>query len=356
MTQIFIQQAQTMGGNVALIVLLLLVAAIIGYLTAWFYAKSVYTPVIKQLETEKEGLKAKVSELNDGKKKLEEQVRQRTHELEIANIEIQGQRDMARSQRDRISEQNKEITDSIYYAERIQRSMLPPVITLDAVLPEHFVLFKPKNIVSGDFYWAFEKGDRIFISAVDCTGHGVPGALMSMLGISFLNEIVVKSQDLYPNDILNNLRDSIIRSLKQAGHEGESRDGMDVSMVSFDKAQTTINFAGANNPLYFIRNGQLEEIKGDKMPVGFYERMTPFTPHSFNIQKGDIYYIFSDGYADQFGGPKSKKFMYANFKKLLLTLQDKSMLEQGVILDQTIKEWQGKIEQIDDIVVIGLRF
>ena len=300
--------------------------------------------------------KARVKTIELQKKKLEEQVRQRTHELEIANIEIQGQRDMARSQRDRISEQNKEITDSIYYAERIQRSMLPPVITLDAVLPEHFVLFKPKNIVSGDFYWAFEKGDRIFISAVDCTGHGVPGALMSMLGISFLNEIVVKSQDLYPNDILNNLRDSIIRSLKQAGHEGESRDGMDVSMVSFDKAQTTINFAGANNPLYFIRNGQLEEIKGDKMPVGFYERMTPFTPHSFNIQKGDIYYIFSDGYADQFGGPKSKKFMYANFKKLLLTLQDKSMLEQGVILDQTIKEWQGKIEQIDDIVVIGLRF
>jgi serine phosphatase RsbU (regulator of sigma subunit) len=179
---------------------------------------------------------------------------------------------------------------------------------------------------------------------------------MSMLGISFLNEIVIKSNDINTDDVLNNLRESIIKSLKQVGHEGESRDGMDVSMISFDKSQSTITFAGANNPLYIIRNGLLEEIKGDKMPVGIYERMTPFTPHTINIRKGDTIYIFSDGYADQFGGPRSKKFMYANFKKLLLSVQSKPMVEQGVILDETIKEWQGDIEQIDDIVVIGLRF
>jgi serine phosphatase RsbU (regulator of sigma subunit) len=299
---------------------------------------------------------ARVKTIEAQKKKLEEQVRQRTQELLIANLEIQGQRDMARSQRDRIAEQNKEITDSIYYAERIQRSLLPPVIILKSILPEHFVLFKPKNIVSGDFYWSFEKGEKVFVAAVDCTGHGVPGALMSMLGISFLNEIVIKSNDITPDIVLNSLRESIIKSLKQVGHEGESRDGMDVSMIAFDKAQSTISFAGANNPLYFIRDGQLEEIKGDKMPVGIYERMTPFTVHTVNLRKGDTFYIFSDGYADQFGGPRSKKFMYANFKKLLLTLQAKPLVEQGIILDETIKEWQGNIEQIDDIVVIGLRF
>jgi serine phosphatase RsbU (regulator of sigma subunit)/ligand-binding sensor domain-containing protein/membrane-bound lytic murein transglycosylase MltF len=300
--------------------------------------------------------KARVRTIEAQKEKLEQQVKERTAELQIANLEIQGQRDMARSQRDRIAEQKKEITDSIYYAERIQRSLLPPVITLQAILPEHFVLFKPKNIVSGDFYWSFEKGDKVFIAAVDCTGHGVPGALMSMLGISFLNEIVITSDQTGPEEILNHLRESIINTLKQVGHEGESRDGMDIGMLVFDKAQTTISFAGANNPLYMIRNGELQEIKGDKMPVGIYERMAPFVRHTINIQKGDTFYIFSDGYADQFGGPRSKKFMYSNFKKLLLELHPKSMQEQGVILDDRIIKWQGDIEQIDDIVVIGLRF
>lgn len=300
--------------------------------------------------------KARVRNIEAQKKKLEEQVKQRTMELQIANLEIQEQRDVARGQRDKIAEQNKEITDSIYYAERIQRSMLPPVITLASILPEHFVLFKPKNIVSGDFYWAFEKEERVFISAVDCTGHGVPGALMSMLGISFLNEIVIKSHNLYPDEVLNNLRESIIKSLKQTGHVGEARDGMDVSMISFDKDLRSITFTGANNPLYMIRDNQLSEIKGDKMPVGIYEKMTPFTRHTFEIKKGDTFYIFSDGYADQFGGPKSKKFMYANFKKLLLSLTDKPMLEQGKILDETIMSWQGSLEQVDDIVVIGIRF
>jgi ligand-binding sensor domain-containing protein/serine phosphatase RsbU (regulator of sigma subunit)/ABC-type amino acid transport substrate-binding protein len=300
--------------------------------------------------------RARVQKIEAQKKKLEQLVKERTAELEEANVEIEAQRDLAASQRDQIAEQNKEITDSIYYAERIQRSLLPPVIVLDMILPEHFILFKPKGIVSGDFYWAVEKNDKIFVSAVDCTGHGVPGALMSMLGISFLNEIVNNSADQGPEEVLNQLRNSIVKALKQAGQVGEARDGMDIGILVFDKAQKSISFAGANNPLYFIRNGELTEIKGDKMPVGIYENMTPFVKHTFEIQKGDAFYIFSDGYADQFGGPRAKKFMYSNFKNLLLSIQEKTMDEQGEILNEKIESWRGDLEQIDDIVVIGLRF
>jgi serine phosphatase RsbU (regulator of sigma subunit) len=300
--------------------------------------------------------KARIRVIEAQKKWLEQVVKERTSELKEANEEIKAQRDVAASQRDQIAEQNKEITDSIYYAERIQRSMLPPAITLEAILPEHFILFKPRNIVSGDFYWTFEKGDKVFIAAVDCTGHGVPGALMSMLGFSFLNEITILSNNTGPDEILNRLRDSIIKALKQAGNEGESRDGMDVGILMFDKARTTISFAGANNPLYHIRNNELHEIKGDKMPVGIYERMSPFTSHTIKIEKGDTFYIFSDGYADQFGGPKKRKFMYSSFKKLLISIQSKPVREHGLILDEKITEWQGENEQIDDIVVIGLRF
>lgn len=325
--------------------------------TAWFntwtfriFMLIVIAFIIKLLDKER------MLKIEAQKIRLEQLVKERTTELEKANVEIEAQRDLAAGQRDQIAEQNKEITDSIYYAERIQRSLLPQVIILKMILPEHFILFKPKGIVSGDFYWAVEKNDKIFVSAVDCTGHGVPGALMSMLGISFLNEIVNKSEDAGPDEILNQLRKYIIKALKQAGHVGEARDGMDIGILVFDKAQKTISFAGANNPLYYIRNGQLHEIKGDKMPVGIYENMTPFTRHTINIQKGDIYYIFSDGYADQFGGPRGKKFLYSNFKDLLLSLQNRTMTEQGKILYDTIESWRGELEQIDDIVVIGLRF
>jgi len=300
--------------------------------------------------------KIRIRTIEIQKKKLEQLVKERTHELEEANAEIEAQRDMATSQRDQISAQKKEITDSIYYAERIQLSLLPANNILKMILPEHFILFKPRDIVSGDFYWVTEKGSKVYAAAVDCTGHGVPGAFMSMLGISFLNEILARAEEISPEEILNQLRKYVVKSLKQVGQEGEAKDGMDMSIVVFDKAQKSISFAGANNPLYFVRNGEFQEIKGDKMPVGIHERMNSFTGHTIELQRGDTFYIFSDGYADQFGGPKAKKFMYANFKSLLLTLQTKSMREQGKILDDTIEAWKGDIDQIDDIVVIGIRF
>ncbi|MCB9000106.1 MAG: transporter substrate-binding domain-containing protein [Bacteroidales bacterium] len=300
--------------------------------------------------------KIRIRSIEQQKQKLEQLVKERTHELEEANAEIEAQRDHATSQRDQIASQKKEITDSIYYAEKIQRSLLPPASILKIILPEHFILFRPRDIVSGDFYWAVEKNNKIYLTAADCTGHGVPGAFMSMLGISFLNEIIARTDDPGPDEILNMLRKYIVKALKQVGESGENKDGMDMVMVVFDKNQKTLSFAGANNPLYLVRNNELQEIKGDKMPVGIHEKMNPFKVHHFDIHRGDTFYMFSDGYADQFGGPKAKKFMAANFKNLIMTIQTKSMREQGKILNDTFEVWKGDIEQIDDIVVIGLRF
>jgi len=324
--------------------------------TAWYNTWIVrFTLLILILASGWGFYRVRIRRVEAQKKKLELLVKDRTRELEDANVEIEAQRDLATGQRDQITAQKKEITDSIYYAERIQRSLLPQANSLKTILPEHFILFKPRDIVSGDFYWVTEKTDKVFLTAADCTGHGVPGAFMSMLGISFLNEIVNKSEDMGPEEILNQLRKYIIKALKQTGQEGEAKDGLDMSIVVFDKSRKTLSFAGANNPLYFVRTGELQEIKGDKMPVGIHEKMNSFTRHSFDIQRGDTFYIFSDGYADQFGGPKAKKFMYSNFKTLLMTLQTKSMREQGKILDDTLEAWKGDVEQIDDIVVIGLR-
>jgi ligand-binding sensor domain-containing protein/serine phosphatase RsbU (regulator of sigma subunit)/ABC-type amino acid transport substrate-binding protein len=300
--------------------------------------------------------KIRVRRIEAQKKRLEQLVKLRTHELEEANAEIKIQRDLATSQRDMIAEQKKSITDSIIYAEKIQQSLLPPINFLKKILPEYFILFKPRDIVSGDFYWISEKRSKIYLAAADCTGHGVPGAFMSMLGIAFLNEIVNKYEDIGPDEVLNLLRDNIVISLKQTGQVGGSRDGLDMSLIVIDKKQNKVNFAGANNPLYYFRNGVLNEIKGDVMPIGIDDKMASFVKHVFDIQTSDTLYIFSDGYSDQFGGPMNKKFMYKSFKRLLTKIQSEPMSEQVGILDETIEHWKGENDQTDDMVVIGIRF
>ena len=268
--------------------------------------------------------------------------------LEEQNIEI-------KHQRDQIFQQKQEITDSIHYASRIQTAILPPETLLDE-LKDHFILYKPRDIVSGDYYWMTQKDNKTIVVAADCTGHGVPGAFMSMLGISFLNEIVNKGDSTLPNDIMNNLRDNVVNSLHQTGEEGEQQDGMDLALCVIDNDKTKLWFAGAYNPLYLIRNNELTEIKPDKMPIGIYKEKTDsFTNNEVPIQEGDAIYMFSDGYVDQFGGPKAKKFMSKNFKDLLLSIYNKTMEEQREILDTTIEDWKGDVEQIDDILVIGLR-
>jgi serine phosphatase RsbU (regulator of sigma subunit) len=223
-------------------------------------------------------------------------------------------------------------------------------------LPEHFVLFKPRDIVSGDFFWASKREDKIIITAADCTGHGVPGAFMSMLGISFLNKIVNERGVTDPGEILNQLRKNIIQALKQDEQsEDNSKDGMDISMTVIDLTKRKFYFSGAYNPLFIIKNKEAKTIEADRMPVAIYEHLTPFSVQEFDMGDADMIYMFSDGYPDQFGGNKGKKFMKTRFRNLLSEISDKDMKTQHDILDKTIEEWRGAEAQIDDIVVVGVK-
>jgi serine phosphatase RsbU (regulator of sigma subunit) len=273
---------------------------------------------------------------------LEEKVKQRTA-LVVA-------------QKEELAQKNKDITDSIEYAKRIQVAILPPVIPFS----ETFVLFKPKAIVSGDFYWLVEKDDKEFIAAVDCTGHGVPGAFMSIIGHNMLNKIVKEYGILKPSDILNHLDREVNNTLQQSAQEKNIvKDGMDMTLVCYNRKEKLLEFSGAYNPIYLIRNGELTETKGDRFTIGRSVTDTQekiFTNHTIKIKEGDTIYLFSDGYADQFGGIARKKFKSAPMKELFLKIQDKKMEEQKSILDSTIEEWRGDIEQIDDILIIGRRF
>ena len=269
--------------------------------------------------------------------------------------EIQKQKEIAESQRDLIAYQKKHITDSIHYAKRIQTALLPSLELFSDEI-EHFVLYKPRDIVSGDFYWVAKIDGKQVVIAADCTGHGVPGAFMSMLGVSLLNEIILNKKITQPDQILNILREYVIHSLKQAVETSGIKDGLDMCVCQIDFESNEMQFAGANNPLWIISDGQLNEIKGDKMPVAIHDNMPPFTNHIVNLKKGDTFYIFSDGYADQFGGPQQKKILNKNFKMLLQKVQGLPMLEQGTRIDGFFEEWRKELEQIDDVCVIGIRY
>jgi serine phosphatase RsbU (regulator of sigma subunit) len=278
-------------------------------------------------------------------------------------------------QKDEIVHKNKEITDSIYYAKRIQDAIMPSNEYIKNMFADSFVFFKPKDIVSGDFYWANLRENNAILTAVDCTGHGVPGAFMSMMGNDYLNDIIVDSKINEPNEILNRMRSGIIKALKQRGESGESKDGMDMALVNFDKTTLLLEYAGANNPLYIVRDKNqpvienanlfseqkatknLFEIKGNKFPVGIHMGTTlqPFVKHQIQLVKGDVFYLFSDGFADQFGGPSAKKLKYNQFKKYILESMFLTMEEQKIYLEQKLNEWQGDLEQVDDVLVIGVR-
>ena len=305
-----------------------------------------------------------------------EEILQQKEEIEAQRDEIEVQRDYVVKQRDKISFQKQEITDSIVYAGLIQTAILPPTSYMNELLNNFFVYYKPRDIVSGDFYWTTNKGDKTIVVVADCTGHGVPGAFMSMLGISSLNEIVNKTKELDAAHILNQLRDHIVDALHQKG-DNKSRDGMDISISVFDEDFTNLQFAGAYNPVYIIRNADnntleenlilqeictanndkynLFEIKADKMPVSIYDNMSPFVNKEFKLVKGDAIYMFSDGYSDQFGGPEEKKFKAKQFKHLLLESQEKSMDNQMEAINKAHLDWKGNTHQIDDILVVGIK-
>ncbi|MES2138130.1 MAG: tetratricopeptide repeat protein [Bacteroidota bacterium] len=254
-----------------------------------------------------------------------------------------------------LEEKNKDITDSIHYAKRIQDALLRDEEHTSLHLPEHFILYIPKDIVSGDFYWGAEKSGHWYFAAVDCTGHGVPGAVMSMLGISFLNDIVSSDQLPSPAEVLDRLREKVVKELRQTGEAGGSKDGMDISIARLDLTTFELQWAGANNSLTFIRNGELEEIKANKQPIGYHPENSPYTNHEIQLQKGDSIYIFSDGYADQFGGPKGKKLSHKKLKNLLNIHNYLPMKEQKILLKKRFTEWKGSLEQVDDVCVFGVR-
>jgi serine phosphatase RsbU (regulator of sigma subunit)/Tfp pilus assembly protein PilF len=255
-----------------------------------------------------------------------------------------------------ISFQKKQITDSIRYASKIQKAVLPPKEFVTQIVPQHFILNKPRDIVSGDYYWTTQRSKESIIAVADCTGHGVPGAFMSMLGIAFLNEIVNKSTKTNSHEILDQLRVQVMKSLHQTGKENESKDGMDIALCVLDMQKKELQFSGAHNPLFLIRNEKLTEIKADKMPIGISLRYNqPFTCHKLSLMKDDILYIFTDGYYDQFGGPNKKKFGLRRFREVLLEIHLKSMEEQLSLLEQCFIDWKGEYDQLDDILVMGIK-
>lgn len=255
-----------------------------------------------------------------------------------------------------ISEKNKDISDSINYAKKIQEAILPHHDDIEKVFPEYFILSLPKDIVSGDFYWFTQHEQLKFFVVADCTGHGVPGAFMSMIGNTLLNHIVIERKILRPDLILNELRKEVIKALKQ-GEQSQSKDGMDISLICLNTTTNELQIAGANNPVWVVKNDKtIVEIKPDKQPIGFVSGInSDFTLQTYKAEKGDTIYQFTDGFADQFGGPKGKKFKYSPLKEMLIAFGEKTLPEQMTELRRTFFEWKGNLEQIDDVLLSGIR-
>ncbi|MDF2453281.1 MAG: protein serine/threonine phosphatase, partial [Bacteroidota bacterium] len=297
-------------------------------------------------KTMQSSINALINDLRHINHNLEDKVTERTAEIvEQKNI---------------IQEKQKEIVDSIHYAQRIQTTILAKDEYLNKHLPQHFVLFKPKAIVSGDFYWATTKvssyneyitDNRFYLTVCDSTGHGVPGAFMSLLNISFLNEAIRDKNIAEPNEILNHVRKRLIKYISQEG----GQDGMDGIIICFDRINQTITYAAAHNAPIVVRDNQIIEFKADKMPIGMGIKTDPFTLHQIEVQKDDMIYLYTDGYADQFGGPKGKKFKYKTLNNLLAEISKGSMSMQRDKLNTAFEDWRGELEQIDDVCLIGIR-
>ena len=311
----------------------------------WFYPVNVLLLIVLSVVYIKRREYRYLSE----KRILEEKVRERT-------IEIQNQKNEIESQRDIINEKNANITSSIKYASHIQNAVLPPLELIDKLVPDNFVLSKPKDIVSGDFYWITEKDNKIVFTVADCTGHGVPGAFMSLLGITFLNEIVNVEGITRSVDIVSKLRERVIHSLQQGRKDIPTSDGMDIVLCVLDRKTKKIQYTGGMNNLIYIRDGKLEVVRSDRTSVCvLYDNSEPFTIKEFEYKTGDVFYLFSDGYPDQFGGEHDRKYFVHRFYVALLDIHRLPMLKQKEILEKNLKEWKGDNVQTDDITVIGIR-
>jgi len=349
--------------NLLFVVVILMVSLILVILV--LYRNSVKNN--RLLAQQKDAISLQKIAIQDKNDELEKQKLAILSQHEIIEI----QRDLATKQRDQIGKQNKEITDSISYASRIQKAMLPRDIFIEAVLKDYFIVYKPRDIVSGDFYWLSKMNDKIIIAVADCTGHGVPASFMSILGISLLKTIVNEIHDGMPvaAHILNKLRLSIIHILHQTGKYGASQDGMDISLCILDNEAMKIQFAGANSPILHLRTNkesgsvELKKIQPDKMPIGIHDfDDISFTNNEIDIQEGDLFYMYTDGYADQFGGSLGKKFQTRNLLTLIMDIYHKPMKDQKEIFLQTFENWRSypdlennPHDQVDDILVFGIK-
>lgn len=289
-------------------------------------------------------------DLAENERFLEEKVRQRT-------IEVVKQKEEIDKQKEQIEEYFMQVTDSIKYAQRIQEAILPPESYVRKLLPDSFIFYRPKDIVSGDFYWMGEANNKVFFAAVDCTGHGVPGAFMSIVGYNQLKQAIITTEGSSPAEILDHLNRGVSETLHQNDVDSTSKDGMDIAICSLDFNTLELEYAGAFNPLYLLRNGEILQTKADKFPIGSFldGKTLSFSNNKVQLEKGDLIYIFSDGYADQFGGPKGKKFMYRRFRDLLVKNCKKDLSTQKDILKDTLNSWMKNEEQVDDILVMGVK-
>lgn len=291
-----------------------------------------------------------IAELEELYNDLEQKVKDRTAEVVAQKAEIEAQRDL-------LAEQQKHIIDSIQYSKRLQNAILPTLDFVKELFPESFILYMPKDIISGDFYWFHRHNNKHYFSAIDCTGHGVPGALVSMVGQNWLNYAVKDLELEKPSDILDALNDGVMSTFKERDDETSVKDGMDLALCCIDYDNMKLEFAGAYNPVLVIRDGEATQIKGDKFPIGAFFRGVKgkFQNHVIDVKKGDTVYVYSDGYADQFGGEADFKFLTKRFRQLLLDIHQKPASQQRDILEKTIRDWMKGVEQIDDITVVGIK-
>ncbi|MDZ4664917.1 MAG: SpoIIE family protein phosphatase [Bacteroidota bacterium] len=340
---------------------------IVVIITSYFMSMQLTKP-IKELSIEAEelgngnleveiktGRKDEIGVLADNFKKMQSSItklimdlRHMNHTLEDKVVERTAE---VVEQKNIIEEKQKEIIDSILYAKRIQNAILAHETYLQKHLPEYFVLFKPKDHISGDFYWATKKDGRFYLAVCDSTGHGVPGAFMSLLNIAFLNEAITEKNMVEPHEILNHARKRLIQNMSKEGN----KDGMDGILVCIDPEKKTYTYSAAHNSPLIIKNNEFVEYHADKMPIGEGIREESFTSHKFDVKEGDMIYLYTDGYADQFGGPKGKKFKYKQLNDLLMELNQKSMNAQKEKLAEVFMDWKGELEQIDDVCVFGIR-
>ena len=325
-----------------------------------FWVQSTLTPIVKE-----DGILTNIVVIDTDiteRKKAEDALKSKNEEIEKKNRKLWQTSLAINEQKQIIEEKSKDIVASIRYASNIQQAILPKIAEIQKHLPEVFVLYKPKDIVSGDFYWFAKQGENLIIAVVDCTGHGVPGAFMSMVGNDLLNQIIIERNVLDPAQILHSLNEGVIFSLKQSADQHSVRDGMDMGLCMINLKENKLTYSGAVRPLWlFSKNGQgieLNEFKGSIYGIGGvqYRDKPVYENHTISINKGDTFYMFSDGITDQFGGEKNKKFSKKRLNELLFKIQKSNLEKQQGKLEKALLDWQGKYEQIDDITFMGIRF